>query len=295
MKFLIILTFLVSAFAWSTPQQVEKLLSKSQRITGSADRLEYFSRYFLGKPYGKGGPLGEGPEGRYDQDPLYRFDTFDCTTYVETIMALALTHSVYEFESKINEIRYENSEVDYLKRNHFTDLQWIPANVENGLLSEINHEIAEDHQLLTASAIVNYPGWLKKTKIEQIQVPYATPTERQILLDELMAHAQFYSPQEAIITYLATETLLENAHVLAKIPHGAIVNMVRPNWDLTEVSGTHQNISHQGFLFWKGDVLYLRHASTLGNETVAELPFIDYLKRFKGHATLKGFHFMKMN
>ena len=255
--------------------------------------MDKISKIFLGLPYGKGGPLGEGSDAKFDQDPLYRFDTFDCTTYVETIMSLALSRDVNEFEVHQDKIRYENGEVDYLKRNHFTDLQWIPFNVQNGYMTEINHTIAAPKDIKIAEALINFPGWLKSITVEQLVVPAATQSEKESLLEELHAEAANYIARPAQVSYIAIDMIVARPVILNKIPSGTVVNFVRPNWDLTTVAGTHQNISHQGFLFRIGKVLYLRHASTSGN--VMELPFIDYLKKFVGHATLKGVHFMRVN
>lgn len=276
----------------SPREDAQNLLSGLSSETDIARRMDIASRTFLGFPYGVGGPLGEGPNGRYDQDPLYRFDTFDCTTFVETIMAISLSQDVNEFEKRIDEIRYENGEVDYLTRNHFTDLQWIPFNLRNGYLKEINDEVVPASILKVAVAEINIPGWLKKIKIEEIRVPLATPLERQALLIELQSYASSYSPVTASLTYIPIVSILDNPRLLKNIPHGAIVNFVRPNWDLTEIAGTHQNISHQGFLFWKGKTLYVRHASSAAEKKVVEMPLLDYLTPFRNHATLKGIHLM---
>lgn len=251
------------------------------------------SKTFLGLPYGKGGPLGEGPEGRYDQDPLYRFDTFDCTTFVETIMALALSRDVNEFESRLDHIRYKDGVVDYFSRNHFTDLQWIPFNIENGYMSELTYEVAKSSEIQIAEALINYPAWVLSHKINQIIVPEATLEEKERLLEELKSRAGEFSPEVARLPYISIAQIVAKPSLLKKIPSGTVVNFVRPNWDLTQVAGTHQNISHQGFLFRIKNVLYLRHASTTG--FVEEVPFLTYLKRFQNHPTLKGIHLMKVN
>jgi hypothetical protein len=283
------------SFGFSGPrEEAQTYLDRSQNISEIPARLDTFSKMFIGKPYGFGGPLGEGPTGRYDQDPLYRFDTFDCTTYVETMVSLALSRSASEFESKINEIRYADGEVDYLKRNHFTDLWWIPNNIKNGLLTDITRELGGDHVLI-ASAEINLPGWLKKIHPEEIQVPNVSPEERNVLLDELHNMSRFYTPVTAEVPYVSINWILKNPSFANKIPHGTIVNYVRPNWDLTEVAGTHQNISHQAFLFRKGNVLYQRHASTSNPKEVFELPFLEYIKKFENHPTLKGIHLMRVN
>jgi hypothetical protein len=292
---LLIFALMLTSFAFADyREEAATILDRGVSVTGVADRLDNFSQMFLGKPYGFGGPLGEGPEGRYDQDPLYRFDTFDCTTFVETNIALALSRDANEFEKNILEVRYAEGRVDYLTRNHFTDLWWIPNNIKNGMLTDITHKIGGKHVLI-ASAEINLPGWLQKIHPEEIVVPNASAEERNALLDELHSLSRNYSPETATVPYVEINWILKNPSWVKNIPHGAIVNYVRPNWDLTQEIGTHQNISHQALLFWKGKVLYQRHASTTGPKTVFELPFLEYIKKFENHPTLKGVHLMIVN
>jgi hypothetical protein len=285
---------MIGSNAFSSPQEeAEKILSQYAKETSVQNRLQLFSQKFLGLPYGINGPLGEGALGKYDEDPLYRFDTFDCTTYVETVIALALSHNVDEFEYDLNHIRYENGEVDYLKRNHFTDLQWIPFNVENGMLSEINLDIAPAAAIKMATALIDFPNWLRSMKLNAIIIPDATEAEKEVRLEELHAEASHFSAQQAQVSYIEIDWILQHPEVLNRIPSGALVNFVRPNWDLTELIGTHMNISHQGFLFWRGQTLFLRHASTSG--LVEDRPFLEYLSQIQGHATHKGINLMKVN
>src|SRR5688572_7398635 len=53
----------------------------------SSDALLKTAAFFLDAPYLLE-PLGEGPDGVYSQEPLYRTDRFDCVTYVDTVLAL---------------------------------------------------------------------------------------------------------------------------------------------------------------------------------------------------------------
>jgi hypothetical protein len=282
------------AFA-GTRDEAVKILEKLAPESDETIRMDLASKSFIGLPYGHSGPLGEGPTGRYDQDPLYRFDTFDCTTFVETVVSLSLSANITEFEDQMNEIRYEHAQIDFLKRNHFPSLQWIPNNISNGLLKEINDHIIPKSELKLAEAEINLPGWLKMIGPNEIQVPLATLEEKQSLAQELHQLASSYSPVMARLEYIAISTLLAHPQLLKKIPHGTLVNFVRPNWDLTQTIGTHQNISHQGFLFWKGKTLNLRHASTGGESVVTEQSFFNYIKKYENHPTLKGVHLMQLN
>jgi hypothetical protein len=291
-KFFVLFLISLSVFA-SPREQAQDLLAKFQAYRSVVTRIDLFSQTFKNLPYGAGGPLGEGEHGRYDQDPLYRFDAFDCTTYVETVVSLALTQDVSAFEKMMDIIRYENAEVDYLKRNHFPSLQWVPNNVKNGLFKEVNYLVLPASERKSAEAVINLPGWLKAIKVEEIKVPLSTLEERQSLLEELRDYAADYSPTFARIEYLPISTLLAKPHVLKQIPHGTIVNFVRPNWDLTAVIGTHMNVSHQGLVFQNKNGTILRHASTAGK--VMEESLLTYLKKFENHVTLKGIHLLQVN
>lgn len=289
---ILILSFFISSFAFANSyrEDAKLLLTLNHHVEGTIQRLDTFSGKFVGFPYGKNGPLGEGPDGLYDQDPLYRFDTFDCTTYVETIMALAFARDVDSFEKTLDHIRYKDGVIGYLTRNHFTDLQWIPFNIQNGMMEDITTEVYA--RTKTAEALINFPGWIRSIKTSQLVLPLFSQEEKELRLAELHQEADFYSPEIARLPYIAIKDILNSPKILNQIPHGAVVNFVRPNWDLTREAGTHQNISHQGFLFRSGKNLYLRHASTGGR--VENILFIDYLKKFANHPTLKGIHLMKI-
>ncbi|MBD5400647.1 DUF1460 domain-containing protein [bacterium] len=64
-------------------------------------------------------PLGEA--SGYDPDPLIRFDAFDCTTFVETVLAGG-------DENKLTKIRYADGRVDWRMRNHFIETDWLQNN-----------------------------------------------------------------------------------------------------------------------------------------------------------------------
>ena len=295
MKVLLLLLVSISSFAASSDRASEEALQLLTSVSGEhsvVTRMEVLSGKFIGLPYGETGPLGEGGSGRYDQDPLYRFDTFDCTTFVETVLSLAHSNSVSEFEVLMNQIRYENGEVDYLKRNHFPSLQWIPNNTHNGLLREINAQVLPIEQRMTAEAVIDFGGWLQKASLNTIQVPTASESQKLAILNELKSQSSRYSPVIARLDYLPIPALLANPSLLSLIPSGTMVSFVRPNWDLTAAIGTHMNVSHQGLIFQKNGITILRHASAK-EKRVVELPLVDYLNKFQNHPTLKGIHLLQ--
>ena len=75
-------------------------------------------KQYLGVGYGLN-PLGEEKEP--DKDPLIRFDAFDCTTFVETVLAEGKL-------KKLNKIRYKNGDINFIYRNHFIETDWLKNN-----------------------------------------------------------------------------------------------------------------------------------------------------------------------
>ena len=106
----------------------EELRRIHQQTASLPQRVEAVSELFLGAPY-KHGALGEGPDGEFDRDPLIRFDAFDCTTFVETVMALSLDSDLNSAMRTLQKIRYKDGQIGYATRNHFIELDWVPNNV----------------------------------------------------------------------------------------------------------------------------------------------------------------------
>ncbi len=84
-------------------------------------------------------PLGEGPGGTPDPDPLCDFAHVDCVTYVEQVLALALAPDYAHFPDILRRIRYRDGKVDYRWRNHYTVSDWLPANA--WLLRDVTDEV----------------------------------------------------------------------------------------------------------------------------------------------------------
>lgn len=284
--------FLLISNTWAT--DIDSILRQFDSISSTEERLNKFSETYLGLPYGLNGPLGEGPSAPYDQDPLYRFDTFDCTTFVETMMALALSTTENEFIHHLNQIRYKDGTIDYSFRNHFPSLDWVPNNISNGYLEEINEKIVSRSEILVARTIIDKPAYYNFLKVSDLRLYDATTEAEKLLrVEQWHREGDKFSPEEATIDYIPINTLVNRPALLNKIPHGTVVNFVRPNWDIRHLQGTRMNVSHQGFLFIKNKKLILRHASS-GDKFVVEVPFLDYLKKFYNHATLKGIHLMRV-
>ncbi len=90
-------------------------------------RLERVIRDSVGTPYFDG-PLGEGPTGIFDRDPLVDFTRVDCVTSVEQWIAAASARDYTELFDHLQRIRYKDGVIDFEPRNHFMITDWIASN-----------------------------------------------------------------------------------------------------------------------------------------------------------------------
>lgn len=271
-----------------------------QKHRSMAQRLNEMSQLFLKKPYYLGA-LGEGLKGEYDQFPLYRVDAFDCLTFVETVLALALANDLASFKSNMNAIRYQNGRITFVDRNHFTDLDWNSNNQRLGILQDITNTIQnEQHQPVakTAQALINKPSWYQHFTNSRIRLVEPSLAEQNKRLLALKKSGQKLRSQFAIIQYIPLSVLFDrtgkpNQFLFNQIPDGAIIEIVRPNWDLTALIGTHLNVSHLGFGFWRHHVLMFRNASSQKG-IVTEEPLTEYLGQARHSPTIKGINIQKI-
>jgi hypothetical protein len=239
-----------------------------QHTASLPQRVEAVSELFLGAPY-KLGPLGEGPDGEFDRDPLIRFDAFDCTTFVETVMALSLERDLDSATRTLQKIRYKDGKIGYATRNHFTELDWVPNNVRAGYLHDITSDVA-GRSALEISKTISKREWYLHKSLVSLKGGF-TEEEKQRLLPKLQHLGDQFPDERATLTVLPMEAL---SLALAHIPSGTIVNFVH-----TDQPGTETIVSHQVFLIKKNEGWYIRHAAS--GKAVEDDP-IDILERYKG-------------
>lgn len=268
---------------------------ESKKPLNFVEKIEWISRQFLGKPY-LNGALGEGEQGRFDQRPLYRVDQFDCVTFVNTVLALALSNNLAQFQKNIIKINYYDAEPLYEKRFHFMSVDWNVQNAKQGLVQDITKTIKDSKgQTLFENAIaeIDRPNWfLYRTKDDIKLKKSLSLEEEKNRLTELHAHAKKVHAEKSFLPYLPLEKLFQDEKIFGQIPSGSIVEIVRPNWNLREKIGTNLNISHLGFVFKIKEELIFRHASLL-DEAVAEIKLKDYLSVYQNHETIKGINVQK--
>ncbi|CAE78567.1 N-acetylmuramoyl-L-alanine amidase-like domain-containing protein [Bdellovibrio bacteriovorus] len=246
-------------------------------------RLEYFSRIFLGKPY-LGGALGEGANSAYDNDPLYRFDAFDCTTYVETVAALTLSYGEAEFQKNMNVIRYQDGVVSLITRNHFTSVDWNPNVEKLGILRDVTAEIGLA-DVSTLQTLIDKKEWYKKQASAMVKVKDNEAKK----VGGIIARTQAIRPQISALNFLSKEILTAKPDLLLRFPKAGIVNIVRKNWNVRDAIGTNLDVSHQGIIFERDGEIIFRHASyKKSSQYVVEVPLLEYVKKNFGDQTFAG-------
>jgi cell wall-associated NlpC family hydrolase len=88
----------------------------------------------LGRPYEPNPLIGSA-----DTPEVFTasFERFDCVTYIETVLALALAHNFDDFTECLRKIRYEGGRVEWERRNHYMTL-WIRNNVREGIIRPVS-------------------------------------------------------------------------------------------------------------------------------------------------------------
>lgn len=115
-------------------------------------RLEEVSLRLLGTPYCRD-PLGGSP-GETDP-PAFSLHCFDCVTYVETAVAVALSSTVDEYVEQLHQLRYRKGSLFWADRLHYFSL-WLESNDAKGvleILAPYENPLREQKSLSTVSGL----------------------------------------------------------------------------------------------------------------------------------------------
>ncbi len=121
-----------------------------------ATTTPYIGQPFLGARYQES-PLGES--ALPDDDPLMRFDAFDCTTFVETALAEGDVN-------RLNQIRYQGGQVGFLTRNHFIETDWITNNAD--IVQNVSAQYAPTEN---RTVLIDKAQWFKVVHGIDVDVP----------------------------------------------------------------------------------------------------------------------------
>jgi N-acetylmuramoyl-L-alanine amidase-like len=259
-------------FRGMNPRELNAALQDiDARSPGLQGRIEAVSAAFLGTPYVLG-PLGEGPQGRFDRDPLISFDALDCTTFVEETMALSLSPDLASAKDLLRRIRYKDGRIAYASRNHFTSADWVPNNVAAGFLRDVTRDVAGADVQIASKTISKRTWYAGKTLADLQGLDSLTPAERSARLREFRALGAAMPDETVSLPYLPIALLPKYA---SRIPSGTIANLVREDQPDKPVL-----VSHQLLIIDEGGAPYVREAAW--KDEVKDIPLLDYFKIYDG-------------
>lgn len=136
------------------PSETERILKYAAGEADFRERIVRISESVLGRPYVEGS-LGGGAE--LHEEFRLSLDAFDCVTYIETVLALALARTIEEFIDTIREIRYEGGRIDWFHRNHYMS-DWARNNEGGGFIADLTVGSATVEKTCTLALIAGLPA-----------------------------------------------------------------------------------------------------------------------------------------
>lgn len=253
-----LLTFIsVNAFAQTAAQ---KSFTQKMELPGNGDlgtQVLRMAESFLGTPY-----VASTLEGNPTEKLVCKFDGLDCTTLVESSIALAVAKNEnlnYEgYKTELTKIRYRDGEIDgYPSRLHYV-LDWMYENQKRGLLEDITSKVGGipyKKEINFMSTHANFYPALDNTEVwEKIK-------EQENIIN---SREYSYIPKAAL---QKTEPMLRDGDIVAFT---------------SSVEGLDCN--HMGIITKIGNRAYLLHASLAGKKVIlSSLPLAEYVASVPKH------------
>lgn len=176
----------------------------------------------------------------------------DCTTFVETVMAMSLsanaegTFSEDDFAAQLQKIRYRAGVPDgYASRLHYpTD--WINDNIGKGIIEDVTAVHCRDRDTVRLFFMSTHPDQYKHLKNNPENVRRMAATEQRLT--------------GQVIHWLPKQQLPDEG--LPWIRNGDIILLT------TNISGL--DVSHMGIALYRNGKLHLLHASSAEKKVVAD-------------------------
>lgn len=272
-------------FQSSDKTLVERLLTSQTSLRGKTmgETVLHFARAMKGIPY-VGGTLDKATEERL----VVNLRALDCTTYVETVLALALCSrngetSFDDYCRHLRDIRYADGRVEYTARQHYFTY-WIEQNARQGIVSRVEPSPADiktgDHPFTAWQDFSKTPVNYMSTHISSYKMLSAhrewLPGIRR--MEQTMAQRRYrYIPKSALGK--------SNTRNLRRyIKDGDIIAIITSKKGL--------DTSHIGIAVWHSDGLHMLNASQIHKKVVEEpMTLHTYMNR---HPTQLGIRLCRM-
>lgn len=235
--------------------------ASQQNLTNSAERIDFLTKKFIGKPY-KAGTLESEKE-----EVTVNMDEFDCTTFVESIIAMAITLDEHrtswrDLVFNLEKIRYRNGECNgYASRLHYVS-DWIVDNTYRGNMEEVTERI-----------IVR-----SDSKIKTIDYMTANREKYPALKDD----ATFEKMKSVEIGF--------RSHRIPYIKGMNLGSARLQSGDIIAITTNLKNldVSHMGILTIINGTPHMIHASSKAGKIIIDpLPLAEWLKRSRTNTGIR--------
>lgn len=243
----------LNLYALLPPRELSRELIERHQASGTyPELLERVTRGLVGAPYVLSA-LGEG-QG-IDPDPPFRLDAFDCTTFVETALALASCDTASDAAVLLDVIRYRGSMPDFSSRRHLIEASWIPDLIAAGFVADATVKLGGEHV-----------RWMK-VSIDRTSWRQRRIAKNLALDPERVPYGEYELPYVPIEVLASGEVFL---------PAGTIINVVRAH-----VPWSPTMIAHQGIVLDhpRDGVRFVRHASPVSKRVIDE-PLERMMQRY---------------
>lgn len=239
--------------------------SSERSYKTNSERLLFFVKSFIGTPY-KGGTLDSGR----NETLIVRTDSLDCTTYVETVLALYMSSfkdnpGYDDFSEALRYIRYRGGVIDgYASRLHYFS-DWASDNEKKDILQEVTKEGEHDVRLCSLNYMTTHSNMYRQLKDNDFLVSEISKVEKS-WIDYKMP----YIPKN----------VLNSSKADLPVEDGDIIALT------TNILGL--DVLHLGFALWIDGHLHLLHASSLHGKVIIDTSTIfDYLKNRNKHTGIR--------
>ncbi len=249
------------------------LLEESKRYSQADDVVSYFAKKFVGIPY-----VANTLEVNDEEQLVVNLRQMDCTTYVETVVSLALCvqNGQFTYQDYINalrNLRYRNGIIDgYGSRLHYFS-DWIDNNENMGFVKEVQspNPPFSAIQLLNLDFMSKHPHSYKALRIS----PYLVEEIRETEIN-LNGKKMNYIPKSSLANTSLLRKVVRNGDILAVV---------------TNVKGL--DIAHLGIALWRKDGLHMLHASSKQGKVVEDNNTLrTYLN---GNKSFLGIRVLRLN
>ena len=233
--------------------------AKSLKTKTMASYMVFFGREFKGMPY-----VAKTLEKHANEKLIVNLRQLDCTTYVETVLALSRTMAQCKptfanYCENLKKVRYRDGNVAYPSRQHYFTY-WIQENTKEKIVENI-----QTHNP-PFSATQNVNANFMTTHLESYPMLKGKPQwVKQIaeMEESITGTKQKYMPTNAVT----------NSKVARKAVHdGDIIAIV------TKKAGLE--ISHVGIAVWHNDGLHMLNASSLNHKVIEDNELLQtYLRK----------------